>query len=70
MKKLLTLLLSLALTSVTDTLLRYGERITVGRLLAAPKTEVFLGFNCVYSIIFDCITQSLCDGPCNSSLFK
>lgn len=31
MKKLLTLLLSLALTSVTDTLLRYGERITAGR---------------------------------------
>lgn len=28
MKKLLTLLLSLALTSFTDTLLRYGERMT------------------------------------------
>lgn len=31
MKKLLTLLLSLALTSFTDTLLRHGERITAGR---------------------------------------
>lgn len=31
MKKLLTLLLSLALTSFTDTLLRYGERMTAGR---------------------------------------
>ena len=40
MKKLLTLLLSLALTSSTDTLLRYGERMTAGRCTAAPKTEV------------------------------
>lgn len=31
MKKLLTLLLSLALTSSTDTLLRYGERMTASR---------------------------------------
>lgn len=31
MKKLLTLLLSLALTSVTDTLLRHGERMTADR---------------------------------------
>lgn len=31
MKKLLTLLLSLALTSFTDALLRFGERITAGR---------------------------------------
>lgn len=37
MKKLLTLLLSLALTSFTDTLLRYSERITVGRFTGCAE---------------------------------
>ena len=44
MKKLLTLLLSLALTSFTDTLLRYGERITADRCTGCAETEVSLDF--------------------------
>jgi hypothetical protein len=44
MKKLLTLLLSLALTSVTDTLLRYGERITVGRFTGCAENRGFPRF--------------------------
>lgn len=44
MKKLLTLLLSLALTSFTDTLLRYSERITANRCTGCAENEVSLDF--------------------------